>query len=495
MISCDPRQRFVRELGDETAKRLRTAGLKARQLVLHVMTRHPDAPIDTPKFLGHGHVNQENRTSTLSGANGGATDDGGTVGEVAWRLMASMNAPPHELRGIGIQLTKLEKDGLSVETVHERGQSKLSFRPRGIGNASDLSGPQPSVARPSTSENQRKAASDAQQSAVSGHDGKSTSSKSPLTLVLTSDSSEDEAVVAPARAEVRTRLRSRSVQSNARAAEPYIPSMFRPTKRSAKVPTKSPSQVTTEELRYYDIDPEAYRTFDRALQVEILNEARRRKPPLRKLKTARMVEIAPPARPKTNAPEVIVLPPSPAEATDSQIVAMEYDPVIFRELGKATQLEQIALHHARQARTVAGDRTLSSRGKKDAHLGKASSRNRPPVKAVSVRPAPRFQGQTDRLEILNRVEMWMETAAEQPPDREDIDALGRYIEKCASRERGHDLAQAADILRWWDCLLRQTFPADTQADPTADLWRLGYRQVCERLERVVQKATGRRLNL
>lgn len=459
------------------------------------MTRHPDAPVDTPKFLGHGHVNQENRTSTLSGANGGATDDGGIVGEVAWRLMASMKAPPHELRGIGIQLTKLEKDGLSVEIVHERGQSKLSFRPRGIDNVGDLAGAQSTVARPSTSDHQRKPAGDARQSTVSGHDGKSTSSKSPLTLVLTSDSSGDEAVVAPARAGVRTRLRSRSIQSNARPVEPYIPSMFRPTKRSAKVPTKSASQVTTEELRYYDIDPEAYSTFNRALQVEILDEARRRKPPPRKLKTGRMVETAPPARPKTSAPEVIVLPPSPAEATESQIVAMEYDPVIFRELGKATQLEQIALHHARQARTVPGDRTLSSRSKKDAPLGKASSRNRPPVKAVSVRPAPRFQGQTDRLEILDRIEMWMETAAEQAPDRDDIDALGRYIEKCASRERGHDLAQAADILRWWDCLLQQTFPVTAQTEPTAELWRLGYRQVCERLERVVQKATGRRLNL
>lgn len=488
-------QRFVRELGDETAKRLRTAGLKARQLVLHVMTRHPDAPVDTPKFLGHGHVNQENRTSTLSGANGGATDDGGIVGEVAWRLMASMTAPPHELRGIGIQLTKLEKDGLSVETVHERGQSKLSFRPRGVGNASDPPGAKPSVARPSTSDNQRKSAGDSRQSAVPGHSEKSTSSKSPLTLVLTSDSSEDEAVVAPARAEARSRLRSRSVQSNGRTTEPYIPSMFRPTKRSAKVPIKSASQVTTEELRYYDIDPEAYSTFDRVLQAEILDEARRRKPPPRKLKTGRIVETAPPARPNTSAPEVIALPPYPAEATDSQIVAMDYDPVIFRELGKATQLEQIALHHARQARTVPGDRTLSSRGKRDAPLGKASRRNRPPVKAVSVRPAPRFQGQTDRLEILDRIEMWMETAAEQAPDRDDLDALGRYIEKCASRERGHDLAQAADILRWWDCLIRQTFPADVQADPTAELWCLGYRQVCERLERVVQKATGRRLNL
>jgi hypothetical protein len=37
----------------------------------------------------------------------------------------------------------------------------------------------------------------------------------------------------------------------------------------------------------------------------------------------------------------------------------------------------------------------------------SASRNRPPVKAVSVRPAPRFQGQTDRLEILNRVETFL----------------------------------------------------------------------------------------
>ncbi|GAA5990963.1 hypothetical protein JCM10908_000100 [Rhodotorula pacifica] len=505
----DQVERFVRELGDETAKRLRTAGLKARQLVLHVMIRHPEAPIDTPKFLGHGHVNQENRTAILSGPNGGATDDGGLVGETAWRLMASLKALPHELRGIGIQLTKLEKEGFSVETVHEKGQSRLSFRPREAA----------SVDKQSTDRVSRDAlATDSEQSHAVGVGRSSDQSRRASTrlapadaLVLTSDSSADEAAVEPTREPVAEekggRLRSRSARLSVRPAEPYIPSMFRPTKKSAKVASKSASQVTADELRYYDIDPEAYETFDRALQAEILAEARRLKPPPAKgkskgrakgkgLRASRSTKSAESEQPLPSPPEVIVLPPSPAEATDSQIIAMQYDPEIFRQLGKATQLEQVALHHARQARTVPGERTLRDQGKAEAPSGKVSNRSRPPMRAVTVRPAPRFQGQTNLVEILNRLEAWMETAAEHAPDREDIDTLGRYIERCASRQRGHDLAQATEIVRWWDCLLRQAFASASPAlADVAELWQLGYRQVCERLERVVQTATGRRLKM
>ncbi|GAA5879513.1 hypothetical protein JCM3774_002704 [Rhodotorula dairenensis] len=502
----DQVERFMRELGDETAKRLRTAGLKARQLVLHVMVRHPDAPIDTPKFLGHGHVNQENRTSTLSGPNGGATDDGSVVGEIAWRLMASVRAPPHELRGIGIQLTKLEKEGFSVETVHEKGQSKLSFRPREIDSADIRPDAKSSREGSSTDGGRRTAAGDPvrppdARNSVEG----AASSKLPTTLVLTSDSSEGEAAVAPARENassktVQGRLRSRSARANTQTLEPYVPSMFRPTKKSARHATKSASQVTADELRYYDIDPEAYGTFDRSLQDEVLAEARRRKPPPSKLKARKSIKPAAAAEsPTTSAPEVIVLPPSPAEATDSQILAMQYDPVMFRELGKATQLEQIALHQARQARTVPGDRLSRRADQNDTPGGKGPLRYRPPSKAVAVRPTPRFQGQTDLPEILDRIESWMEAAAKHAPDREDVDALGRYIEKCASRERGHDLAQVAQVLRWWDFLLCREFPTgktvDLRAQGVADLWRLGYRQVSERLERVVQQATGRVLKL
>ncbi|GAA6025370.1 hypothetical protein JCM8202_002800 [Rhodotorula sphaerocarpa] len=492
----DQVERFVRELGDETAKRLRTAGLKARQLVLHVMIRHPDAPIDAPKFLGHGYVNIENRTSAVSAPGGGATDDGGVVGEVAWRLMAALKAPPHELRGVGIQLTKLERDGISVETVHEKGQSKLSFQPRPGGDSrrvANVGTPQEHAAQSLPAQSRMGLAD----KFASNDPPRKTS---PNTLVLTSDSSEGEdepprKVEARGQKELLSRTRSRSAS---RKVEPYIPTMFKPTKRSARPLLKSVSQVSADELRHYEIDPETFQSFDRALQAEILADARRSKPPPGKGKTVRKaVPSVEDAGRQSAPPEIIVLPPSSAEITDSQIESMCYDPVIFRELGKATQLEQIALHHARQARTVPGDRSTRSGASGDA-ASAAKVRNRPPVKNVVVRPTPRFQGQTQLAEILDRIELWMETAPERPPDRDDVDALGRYVEKCAARERGHNLAQATDILRWWDCLLTQHFPhgATTPTESPngiEELWRLGYRSVRDRLDRVVEKATGRRL--
>ncbi|KPV75211.1 uncharacterized protein RHOBADRAFT_26520, partial [Rhodotorula graminis WP1] len=101
-------ERFVRQVGVETARRLREQGLQSRQLTLKVMQRHPEAPVEAPKMLGHGWCTTENKVSTLAGRSGGATDDGDIVGETACKLMRSLQAPPHELRGIAVQLSKLE---------------------------------------------------------------------------------------------------------------------------------------------------------------------------------------------------------------------------------------------------------------------------------------------------------------------------------------------------------------------------------------------------
>lgn len=508
LIPLAPPQRFVRELGDETAKRLRTAGLKARQIVLHVMIRHPDAPVDTPKFLGHGHVNQENRTSALSGSGGGggATDDGGVVGEVAWRLMSSIGAPAHELRGIGIQLTKLERDGVSVETVHEKGQSRLSFKPRAV-LAAAVANEAAQAAVVSSSTNAEIATAGSRVTSGPAKDRPTrrdvippaAKAGQPDTLVLDSDSSEAES--RPDHKHTRgmdmaaTRLRPRSRQSS-RSVEPYIPTMFKPTKKSARAAPKSASQAAPEELLYYDIDPETFMSFDRALQAEILADARRSKPPPGKAKTknARKTAAVAPTKQQSAPPEIIVLPASPAEVTDSQIRAMQYDPEIFRELGKATQAEQVELHRARQARTVTGDRAARLHRNDPT----AYRRNRPPVKDVTVRPPPRFQGQTELSGILDRLELWMGTATDRAPDRGDVDALGRYIEKCAARERGHNLAQAMEVMQWWRYLIDSTFPpaADRPDDGGIEgLWRSGYQSVVERLDRVVEKATGQRLRL
>ncbi|GJN88999.1 hypothetical protein Rhopal_001970-T1 [Rhodotorula paludigena] len=516
-------ERFVRELGAETAKRLRDQGLQARQLTLKVMQRHPEAPIETPKFLGHGWAVTENKVSSLAGRQGGATDDDDVVGETAWKLMRSMRAPTHELRGIGIQLSKLEKNGVPVDQVLEKGQSKLSFKP-----VDRPRPPEPApLARPASPPTSSTAAPSEQHRASSIETVTISSSplaeasaapasrlraspppaallrKEPSAIILDSDSSpEPPAPVVAALPALRPRKK--------RTPEPYIPSMFRATKKTAAPPPPTAGSVTDAELVYYGLDPDIYHSLDGQLRMEVLADARRSKPrPLpSKLRGGKQttpttfdVPDQPKAAPKP-APEVVVLPPSPSELTDTQIAAMQYDPGMFRELGKSTQLEQIELHQQRQARLVVGNRPKRAAAGGGAAAGAAgsgaagpSARLRAPVKDVSVRQPPRFQGKVDLSEIQDRLEKWVRVARDVGPDNDDLDTLGAFVEKCASRERGHNLKKAVDVLQWWRCVLEAECGTQAKAQGVAAVWWDGYERVRERLEWLVLKETGCRLHL
>lgn len=99
----DQAERYVRDLSAEVAKRLRNIGARGRQITLKLMVRHPDAPLEPPKFLGHGKCETVNKGGPLRCL----TDDEGVIGSEAVRIFLSLRLDPVELRGVGIQITKL----------------------------------------------------------------------------------------------------------------------------------------------------------------------------------------------------------------------------------------------------------------------------------------------------------------------------------------------------------------------------------------------------
>ncbi|KAL1409176.1 deoxycytidyl transferase [Vanrija albida] len=117
----DQADRYVADLAGEVSKRLKSIGARGRQLTLKIMSRHPDAPIEPPKFLGHGKCETFNKGGAISGPRGTATDDPEVIGVEAVKLLGSMRLDPVELRGVGIQVTKLE-----FSTGLPKGQGLLS---------------------------------------------------------------------------------------------------------------------------------------------------------------------------------------------------------------------------------------------------------------------------------------------------------------------------------------------------------------------------------
>ena len=120
---------FMQGLCGELNKRLLKERVKGKQLTMKVMRRAADAPLDPPKHLGHGKCDTFNKSIQL----GVATNDAAALAKDAIAMMRSFNFSPGELRGIGVQMQKLEPMKSVAEGQAEGSQRRLQFK---VGSAS-----------------------------------------------------------------------------------------------------------------------------------------------------------------------------------------------------------------------------------------------------------------------------------------------------------------------------------------------------------------------
>lgn len=76
---------------------------KGKTITLKYMVRAQDAPVETAKFMGHGFCDNATKSTTLSTY----TDDLAIITKTVFNTKNMLNVPAHELRGIGIQISKL----------------------------------------------------------------------------------------------------------------------------------------------------------------------------------------------------------------------------------------------------------------------------------------------------------------------------------------------------------------------------------------------------
>lgn len=120
---------FTCQLGLEVSRRLNELGVSGRQLTLKIMRRALHAPIETQKYMGHGICDELSKTTKLPGPVDRSVNDGVIIGHEAWKLLNSMSIPPEDLRGIGIQINRLEKLGGPAHHLDKpRVQSTLTFQ-------------------------------------------------------------------------------------------------------------------------------------------------------------------------------------------------------------------------------------------------------------------------------------------------------------------------------------------------------------------------------
>ena len=114
---------FMASLSGELSRRLLKEGVKGRNLTMKVMRRSKDAPLDPPKHLGHGKCDIFNKSITL----GILTNDKDVINKEFMSILRGFGFSPGELRGLGIQMTKLEPIKADAAGIQDGSQRRLQF--------------------------------------------------------------------------------------------------------------------------------------------------------------------------------------------------------------------------------------------------------------------------------------------------------------------------------------------------------------------------------
>ncbi|KAJ3115460.1 deoxycytidyl transferase [Phlyctochytrium bullatum] len=97
-------RKFVVELAGEVETRLKRAGVRASQITVKAKKKLYDG--EPHKLLGCGMCEDLSKSQPLQGM----TDDAQVIARTAIVLLESLKIPPSEVRGIGIQMTKLSRE-------------------------------------------------------------------------------------------------------------------------------------------------------------------------------------------------------------------------------------------------------------------------------------------------------------------------------------------------------------------------------------------------
>lgn len=115
---------FIVNLCGELERRLIKEKVKGKQFTMKIMRRSADAPLDPPKHLGHGKCDTYNKSLVL----GVATNSKTIFTREALAILRGFGFTPGELRGIGIQMTKLEPMKTASDGNPEGSQRRLQFK-------------------------------------------------------------------------------------------------------------------------------------------------------------------------------------------------------------------------------------------------------------------------------------------------------------------------------------------------------------------------------
>ncbi|KAJ6531915.1 hypothetical protein B0H19DRAFT_1273095 [Mycena capillaripes] len=457
---------FIFDMAGTVETRLNEATMLGRSITLKIMKRDPSAPVEPPKFLGHGHCEVFNKQTPLVGPGGRATSDAKVIGEHAWRILKSFNFDPKELRGIGIQIQKLEPAVGPVNT--DAYQRTLPFKPDGQARHPPVAPPPPPVPVRAVAPADKLA-------------GPSTDISLPAIEEV--DPAVLEALPLDVRKELEDEWRRRSESPFPGKAPPP------PVQHAPRAPSRPPPVVPQRVL--------PQQKFDKPTRMQ---QSGLRLPPRSGSGYVIDKKSIHPNRPPNS-----FLRPTEADLRDLNI-----DPEVFAGLPRAVQREQLT--GARLIKTmgaipeVSGERLILKPRK---YVPPPDLfRQPPPYAKYPERPKLRQQGRkgeklffTEADDVQGVLEAWVNAFKKFPPEARDIEFFAKFLVQSVDSERSSDtgVERAIAIVKWWLVLLRrywgdyEHFEAvgyDAEDATVAEAWWKAFRDVKDRIDIVARKKFG-----
>ncbi|KAI1213962.1 DNA repair protein [Annulohypoxylon truncatum] len=503
-ISQEEAEEFVFNLCKELEKRLLNEQVKGKQLTMKIMRRSLDAPLDPPKHLGHGKCDTFNK-SVLFGV---ATHDYKVLGKEAVSILRSFKFTPGDLRGLGVQLTKLEPIKTSLSGL-DGSQKRLSFgafRTPGSAKKPALEPIQDGIGGEETSLKQtrhdsqdpiaedpltpRKPKPEARHPAftISRASENDDKANTPLNIGGTQfimPSNPDPAVIAELPPDIRSRLMGQG--SRARDARQPTPTpTLTPT---AKSRTQSPAPANEIPP---EIDPEVFNALPEDVKAEVLEQYRPRsrqqqqnppqsprrdrqiqQPPKQQQKTPtkrRVAGLFARARERqSDASAKIIQTTIKHQQQQQQQQASvpeiaDLDPTFLAELPEEVRREVIADHRRLRAQRSGLDlpSKLANKNKNLAADGDGDeSGTALPGGQTRLRFGPKpakiaftTNGLTTLPEIRDMLNVWHRETRDAGPHRRDVDMLEKYLVRVVVEEK--DMDKVLKLVRWLDYLVEDS---------------------------------------
>lgn len=532
-------EEFVQNLCDELSRRLLEQLVRGKQLTMKIMRKAADAGMDPPKNLGHGKCDTFNKSVVL----GVATNDGMTIGKEAISILRSYGFPPGELRGLGVQMQKLEplKPSGMKSAALDGSQRRLQFKkptapvapanPIPVRASTPPSVPKTLRSRGSTDQIEDIPTPEkpvGQNRIPSALDSKSTlaaldSEQIPLNISGTQfivPTQMDPAVLAELPADIRSKLapKQKSIwDSMARARSPAA----RDRSRSA---SPYPSEAETALPNQSQLDPEALAALPEDMREEVLAQYRL---PVKGGGSLRSdAELSSPHRPKTLgfAKRIPTTPTkktklssimgkgrskrtangSSSTLTQSNFVNLakpvgihepqadcapgDISESFLSELPPDIRAEILAEQKRTRMKSRSGLNLDNTRKKqKTVVVEHVLSRGQQKLQLFKQPERPTFTSQklSSLPELRDATSAWVRefSVDGEGPDGEDLNALSEYLEKVVSIER--DMAKAVGVVNWLATVI------DYEAFNSPEL-RLLWEAAISRLQRDLQRAIASR---